>query len=228
MAEYARFLDPLDEVERLRRLPRERIGVETQFLEKKDGNWRITENLVEGDARSRTSPDRLLEIPALCINWFDATAFVSRLKAPYRLPTALEWDKAARGVDGRAFPMGNRIDPAFAKLRESRPEASQPESVGSFPLDVSPYGVRDLCGGVGDWTSTPVDGQPLPKLDDESSVETHERQAVWRGGAWAMTATFKGSLWYSYRVIDRTGWVGFRMVMDVDGASSALKIAPMR
>ena len=117
-----------------------------------------------------------------------------------------------RGADGRSFPMGNHLDPAFAKLRESRPEAAQPEVVGAFSLDVSPFGVRDLAGGMGDWTSTMVDGQPPPSLSDERA-DAADRQAYWRGGTWGTTAVAPRALRYTQLLRHRTGNVGFRVAL---------------
>ncbi len=163
LREYAAFLDELDPGTRERRLPRSGGLV---VLQRSARGWELASNAIEGEGRARVS-GRELELPIHGVSWYDALAYVTWLAEttglPYRLPTELEWDKAMRGADGRALPMGNTIDPSFAKFRESRPEASQPEPVGAFPLDASPYGVRDLAGGVGDWTATMVDGRTRPQ-----------------------------------------------------------------
>jgi serine/threonine-protein kinase len=143
----------------------------------------------------------------------------------YRLPSELEWEKALRGADGRRFAMGDHLDPSFAKLRESRPEASQLELVGAFPSDESPHGVRDLTGGVGDWTSTMVDAGPPLALDDEGTA-ADARQAIWRGGSWCTTGlTTQAADWVS----SRSAWVGFRLALSLDSqGSSELTVEPMR
>ncbi|MCA9323121.1 MAG: protein kinase, partial [Planctomycetes bacterium] len=101
------------------------------------------------------------------VDWFDENLPVSGLSAvdvrdylvwlnasepATRLPRAREWEKAARGVDGRIFPWGDAFDWAFTRGRYSLPEVQVgkllPTHPGSFPLDVSPYGVQGLAGNV--------------------------------------------------------------------------------
>jgi formylglycine-generating enzyme required for sulfatase activity len=150
------------------------------------------------------------------ISYFDALAYCEWLSKKtgvgYRLPTSLEWDKAARGVDGRSFPMGSRIEPSFAKLRESRPEVSQPEPVGAFPLDESPFGVRDVVGGVQDWTV----------------AESGAAQSIARGGSWTIINIDKRIGRATYRTTDRTGWVGFRVAMTLSKPTSRVRVTSLR
>lgn len=225
--EYARFLDALDDEERARRVPQS--PHEGPYLLCADGGWRVSPAVIEGEGRARVPAERELDLPVFAVSWYDALAYVTWLArasgAPYRLPTSLEWEKATRGADGRALPMGHHPDPSFAKLRESRSEASQPEPVGAFPLDESPYGVRDLAGGVGDWTETMGDGDAAPALGDEGT-DADTRQAVWRGGAWSTTAIVT-PMRYTQMIRARAAWVGFRVAMTLDGPSSALVVEPM-
>jgi eukaryotic-like serine/threonine-protein kinase len=92
--------------------------------------------------------------PAFMVSWHGAMTYAAwlarRIGRPYRLPGELEVEKAARGVDGRAFPWGNAFDPSYACMRLSH-EAVRPVSVDEFPVDESPYGVRGLAGNIVEW-----------------------------------------------------------------------------
>ena len=99
------------------------------------------------------------------VSWEDAMACVAwrseRDGVAWALPAEQQWEKAARGADGRIFPWGDGFDPTLCKMRASRPGRSQPEVVGAFATDVSPYGARDLAGGMRDWCGdTDYGGDP--------------------------------------------------------------------
>lgn len=85
--------------------------------------------------------------PAVLVTWNDAMAYASWRGAT--LPTEFQWEKAARGVDGRRYPWGARWDPYACHCWHAGARASAP--VGCHPRDVSPFGVADVAGNVSDW-----------------------------------------------------------------------------
>lgn len=95
--------------------------------------------------------------PVVLVSHGDAMAYAAWLSARtgrvWRLPTALEWEKAARGPDGRRFPWGDRFDPALLNSHDAGPFDTLP--VGGFPAGASVYGLLDAAGQVFEWTASP-------------------------------------------------------------------------
>jgi formylglycine-generating enzyme required for sulfatase activity len=92
------------------------------------------------------------EQPVVGISYADAAQFARW--AGKELPTEQQWEKAARGDDGRVFPWGNDPPGASDACFGQDPEAGAPKPVGTFLRNVSPYGVLDMCGNVWEWTSS--------------------------------------------------------------------------
>jgi len=130
--------------------------------------------------------------PAVEVTWPGARehcAWVGR-----RLPTEAEWEKAARGVDGRTFPWGD--EPPDAERARFRAGWNETAPVGSFPRGASPYGVLDLSGNVWEWVSSLYRPYPYDPADGREDPEANGERATRGGGHDAeppeLTATARG------------------------------------
>jgi formylglycine-generating enzyme required for sulfatase activity len=96
------------------------------------------------------------EYPVACITWWqtrDYAQWLARVTGQeWRLPTEAEWEKAARGTDGRLYPWGDTWD--FKRVYTFSGVLDSLISVGCYPNGASPYGVQDLAGIVMQWTSS--------------------------------------------------------------------------
>ena len=94
--------------------------------------------------------------PVVLVSIADAQAYAAwlsqRTGRAWRLPTELEWEKAARGVDGRIFPWGNEFEPARLNSHDAGPFDTEP--VGRYRAGASPFGMLDVAGQVYEWTAT--------------------------------------------------------------------------
>lgn len=159
-----------------------------------------------------------MDWPVVHVSWHDAMAFAAweeaRSGLPWRLPLELEWEKAARGVDGRRFPWGEHFDPTWCQCRDSGPEPL-PVSVHADLVDVSVYGVRGMAGNVRDWCLDPWRPEG-PRIDAQRAVMPPrggaERRVI-RGGSWnggfnyAQCASRDGD-----SPVSRKSYIGFRLV----------------
>ena len=91
------------------------------------------------------------DLPVVRVSWSSAVAFAQTVWPGARLPSGVEWEKAARGVDGRRYPMGNYLDPTWAVLAASLASSPRRQPVTALSYDVSPYNVRGMAGNVRDW-----------------------------------------------------------------------------
>ncbi len=183
------------------------------------------DQLDEGPGREFCPVDRAGELPVESVSWFDAVAYArwrsSRDGVAYRLPTEAEWEKAARGVDERYFPWGDRFDATFCKMRDSRPGYCQPEPVGAFKTDESPYGVRDLGGGMRCWTVDVMGeltaDQALAEPEPDDGIARDEAAGrIVRGGSWVSPTFLSRSASRSRAFASmRVSSIGIRLVREL-------------
>ncbi|WP_342378690.1 SUMF1/EgtB/PvdO family nonheme iron enzyme [Myxococcus stipitatus] len=176
--EYIAFLETLTPDERTARMPgsRRRLTV-VDLAQEQDGRWRLnlrpasaSYSVRDGerlryDKRTRRAEQDWLRFPVSAISFDDALAYVAWLDQTGRVPgaricTEHEWERAARGADGRRYPSGDWLGPDDANHDVTygrEPGGFGPDEVGSHPRSRSPFGVDDLAGNVWEWTRSSVD-----------------------------------------------------------------------
>ena len=135
------------------------------------------------------------DLPAGWVSQIDASEYCKTLGK--RLPTEQEWEKAARGTDGRIYPWGNEFDESAAVTSETADKAMV---VGSRPKGASSFGVMDMSGNVWEWTNS-----------------YNDRYAIMRGGSYFEDSNY-AKVTSALRSIpdDSKQYVGFRCVKSME------------
>jgi iron(II)-dependent oxidoreductase len=154
--------------------------------------------------------------PVSDIAWDQAVSYAEFMGK--RLPTEAEWEKAARGTDGREYPWGNKFDPHAVDLEELRQVMSNPDNK-------SPYGAFDMAGNVAEWVDDwyaqypRQAGEEIPKeITTRKQDYPEQKFKVYRGGGFN---TFSRFLRCANREREKPDkmwrYIGFRCAMDPPG-----------
>ncbi|QPD06388.1 MAG: hypothetical protein Nkreftii_004162 [Candidatus Nitrospira kreftii] len=173
-------------------------GYKNQQYWSDDGwQWK-TKNNVTSPIYWNASTWNKADHPVVGVSYYEAEAYANW--AGRRLPTEQEWEKAARGEDGRLYPWGEEFDKDRCNSTGSR--IGHTTAVNQYPNGVSPYGSYDMAGNVWEWCAS---------WYDES-----QSQRVFRGGSWSnLPVALRASYRYRFPTDSRLDSLGFRLVQDL-------------
>ena len=163
--------------------------------------------------RKTQFPKGQAEHPVVWVTWFDAANFCQW--AGKRLPTEKEWERAARGTQGRAYPWGNEFERDRANLPNKIGSKVVLSKVGTFPKGATPEGAQDLIGNAWEW----VDGEYAPYPGNTFKFDDFKQgYRVIRGASVSDIGHFPGEFYA--KVLKEFARAGYRQYADPDQGAS--------